>query len=160
RPVGVRTAGYLPVRSLVGAVLQVFRAEMHIVADIEIEKPIAIQIAEGAACLPSPVAYPRRPGHVGERPVAVVVVQRADPVSGDEQVYVAVVVITPRAAADPEALASQTCLPGDLGKRAVAVVVVQRAARLSGKEQVEPAIIIVVQKGAPAAGRLQDGERP
>src|SRR5262249_25859252 len=105
---------------------------------------------------------------VGERAVAVVVVEDVLSVVGDVEIGVAVVVVV----ADAHALSppgmNQAGYLGDIGESAIVVVAIEMVGgRLAGREclvelgafgdeVVGPAVIVVVENGDPSAGGLDD----
>ena len=98
--------------------------EIDVVGDEQIELPVAIVVDEGAACVPAR-AFARHAGllaDVGERAVAVVVVQNILAEVGDEQIVPSVVVVVADANALSPAGVRDAGLRGHVGEGAVAIV--------------------------------------
>ena len=107
-----------------------------IVGDVDVRPPVAIEIGERhAERLALGVGDPGFPGHVGERAVAVVVIQQVS----DAREIVGMAV----GAAAGLVLAAEA-------------VLVEAPLQITRHEQVEPAVIVEVEEpgaGAPSAGR-------
>ena len=115
--------------------------------------------------LPLP-ATPAFCADVGERAVAVVVIEHVLAEVGDEQVIVAVVVVVADADALSPAGVSDAGFGGDIGESAVAIVLEQmRGGLLAGGEafqaravhqkNIEPAVVVVIVEGDAAAGGFE-----
>ena len=124
-----RTAGH---RNLVVAAVggipwqrRAGRIEVHVVGDEQIEPAVAVVVEETAAGAPA-AAGARHAGlfgHIGERAVAVVVVEHVPAPIADEQIVEAVVVVVADAASLAPSGMGQPGLLRDVGKGAVAIVV-------------------------------------
>ena len=133
---------------------------------------VAVVIDEGAASAPG-FAGAGDAGFfadVGERAVAVVVVEDVFSVVGDVEIFAAVVVVVADADALAPAGVQQAGFLGDVGERAVVIVVVEmvrwRASfcardgvielRAVDDENVGPAVVVVVEDGDAGAGGFDD----
>ena len=101
--------------------------------------------------------------HIGERAVAVVVIQNASPILRHVDVGEAVAVVIAHRDALAIASGANARLLRDVGKSAVAIVAIERIAQrrlgiievaLPAVDQIDvhPSVIVVVQKGAARAG--------
>ena len=150
---------------------RVGKAKIHVVGHEEVEPPVFIVVEEAAARVPPGTrAALDEAGlfrDVGERAVAVVVIERVLAPVGHKEVVETVVIVVPDANSLAPTRARETRLPGDVGKRAVAVVVIQMVGgllplwealerRAVHLEDVEPAVVVVVEKSDAAAGGLDD----
>ncbi len=156
----------------------VVRAELavvvqKVVAHEDVELAVAVVVEPGRVEAPPGVTQSRLSGDVGERAVAVVVVQLVGPVVQDVEIHVAVVVVVRGGAPEPPRLAGGPRLLGDVGEGAVVIVPVQRVPELAlqspaavvahvllpatvGEVDVEPAVAVVVEDAGPASGALDD----
>src|SRR5262249_59412616 len=111
-------------------------------------------------------AYSGLFGHVGERSVAVVVVQRITAVIGDVEVLPPVTVIVGCGHSHAEPSACDSCFIGHVGERAVVVVVVKGVLERRGRRveitgaavdqvDVHPAVVVIVEEGASRAHGLR-----
>jgi len=147
---------------------QVGRVELHVAGHEEVELPVPVVVAEGAAGRPSLHGHARGGGDVGEGPVAVVAIQPAAAEVGDEQVFPAVAVEVARADALSPAPIVHARGGRHVGERAVVVVVEERRrrrlvpSRQCGQRgavhevHVEPSVVVVVHQRDAGAGRLDD----
>ena len=140
----------------------------EVVADVEVEVAVVVEVGKGGRGRPVAIAPQAGPiGDVLERPVAAVAIERVGSPAGDEEVGMAVVVDV----ADGHAVPVASLHPADAGsvarivKRAVALVPKQSIARVGpvgpGREDaslddvdIEPAIAVVVEQTNPAGHRL------
>ena len=141
--------------------------ELDEAAEEQIEPAVVVVVEPDRARRPAGRGDARLLGDVGERAVAVVVVQRAAAVRGDEDVGVAVVVVVGDGAAHAELRAAGDAgLVGDVGERAVAVVLVERvlerrlrlvevAGAAVDHEDVDPAVVVVVEERDARPHRLR-----
>ena len=107
------------------------RIEVHVVGDEQIEMPVAVVVEKAAAGAPARAGAGDASllGDVGERAVAVVVIEHVAAPVRDEQIVEAVVVVVADAAA-PGPTRSGSARPcRDVGERAVAIVVKEVAGR-------------------------------
>ncbi len=129
---------------------------------------IPVVVHKGAAGPPSgPVAGQAGfLGYVGERPVAVVVIEDVLSVIGNEEVFEAVVVVVAHADTLSPARPGHPCLLGYVGESPVAVVLEEVAGRFLARreaiqapaihqEDIEPAVVVVVEERRPAAGGFE-----
>ena len=144
------------------------RIEVDVVGDEQIEAAVAVVVEEAAAGAPA-LRRSRHAGllgHVGERAVAVVVVEDVAAPVADEQIVEAVVVVVADAAALSPARMRQPGLARHVGEGAVAVVVEQVTGRLRRlhrrieagavhQEDVQPAVVVVVEQRDTAAHLLE-----
>src|SRR5204863_4042479 len=112
--------------------------------------------------------YSRLFGHVGEGPLAVVVIQNVPAVVGDVKIVVTVVVIVADADSHAPAGVIETRARGHIRERAVAVVAIESRGRavpalpvLEGRavqqEKVGKAVVVIIDPGrAPAALSFDD----
>ena len=111
--------------------------EIDVVGDEQIELPVAIVVDEGAASVPA-LAFARHASllaDIGERAVAVVVIQNVLAEVGDEQIVPAVVVVVADANALSPARVRDSGLRGDVGKCAVAIVAEQMRRRFAARRE-------------------------
>ena len=153
-------------RDAVETLAELVVAAEHVVRQRELDEAAQHQVEPAVVVVVEPDGA-RRPagrgdtgfvGDVGEGAVAVVLVERAAPVGGDQDVWVAVVVVVGNGAAHPElAAAGDAGLVGDVGEGAVAVVLVERvlqrrlrlvevARAAVDHEDVDPAVVVVVEE--------------
>ncbi len=142
--------------------------QIDVVGDEQIELAVAVVVHKCAAGVPA-LAIAGDAGllaHIGERAVAVVVVENILAEVGDEQIFEAVVVVVADADALSPAGVRHAGLRGDVGEGAVAIVLEQmRGGFLSGREafqtravhqeNIQPAVVVVVVESDAAAGGLQ-----
>src|SRR2546426_8309616 len=133
---------------------------IHKAADKQVQPTVVIVVKPYRARSPARQSQSGLIGHVGERSVAVVVVQNATSVSGDEQVRISVVVIVAYRYTHAESGAR-----GDAGlfryisERAVAIILVERVARRLQRfieirwtavhqVQIHPAVVVIIEECA------------
>ena len=144
------------VRVLAG-LRQLLERRVQVIRDEEIEAAVAIVVDPGAARAVAHVVLlqARLRGDVGERAVAVVVIEHVLAAAGDEQIVEAVVVVVADGDRRRPARARQARFRRHVGERAVAVVLVQAIGRARGApsrrvplehEQIEPAVVVVVEE--------------
>src|SRR5205807_10541569 len=130
---------------------------------------VAVVIGEGAAGAPifSAARNMRFFADVGERAVAVVVIENIFAVVGDIKIFEAVIVVVTDAHALSPAGVSQARFFGDIGERAVVIVVVEVARRGLARRQgfqlgavhdknIRPAVVVVVKNGDARSRRFND----
>ena len=162
---------------LLAAVAVGLKAPLHVARDEQIELAVVVVVEEPRArAPPASRDTPARLGHVGERAVAVVVIQRVAAVIRHVEIFEAVVVVV--AHRDAHAVlvlrhAGESRLLRDIDERAVRSLVVQpvpecrvglvrqlaRGHRVVEpgavrQEDVQPAVVVVVQQRHAAAHRL------
>ena len=141
--------------------------KLHEAAQEQIELAVVVVVEPHRARRPS---WRRQAGLVGdvrEGAVAVVAIQRAAPVRGDENVGVAVVVVVGHRTAHAELFAAADAgRVGDVREGAIAVVAIQRVLQRRGRlvevagaavhhENVDPAVVVEVEKRHPGAHRFR-----
>ena len=104
--------------------------KIDIVDDHQIDKAVAVVVAECGARGPAPVGNAGLCGHVGKRAIAIIAIENVAAQTGDVEIGPAVVVVIADRSAHGEAGRSQAGFCGDIGKRAVVIVVVERARAL------------------------------
>ena len=145
---------------------------LDIVADIQIEQAVAIDVAPGGAGGPVRMDETRLGGGIDEASATLavfhVVIERDPLVGGDEEVVEAVVVVIADGAAHAVTGVGQARFFGDIGERAVAIVAIEfvrreRAGVLAGaqrdvlhEEKVGEAVAVVIDPGDAAAHRFHD----
>src|SRR4051794_15281689 len=158
----------MAVGAIAGAVLSAphvfFWTPLYVVGDNEIEPPVFVVIKPARARGPSTfVPDCRFGGHIGERPIAIVVIKDCSAVSRDVDIGVAVVIKV--AHADALAVmpfAAQSCFGGDIGERSIALVVIKSATErlkrfvdLSSsrlhEEKVHQPVLVVIEPGDTGA---------
>src|SRR5438876_4811050 len=115
-----------PVAGLVFAAINVgAEVPLHIPCNDEVEPAIAVVIYEGRACAPTAATDARLGSHIGESPVAIIVIKSVSAEVRHQKVSVAVVVVV--AGCDSHAVQAplQTSFLSDVGKGAIAIVVIQ-----------------------------------
>ena len=151
---------------------RVLRVPRDVVADVQVEVAVAVEVGERRRRRPAAVsAQPPTGRHVLECAVATVSVQRVRPEAGDEEIGSSVVVHVADGGAVPVAAGhgGETRARGHVFKGAVALVAEQPVAVVGrvGPEgegsalhgvDVEPAVAVVIQQRDPAAHGL--GELP
>jgi hypothetical protein len=109
----------------------VFDVHLDVVAHVQVEEAVAVEVAPGAAGSEMRVGQAGPGRHIDEvaaaAAVRLVVVQRHAAEPRDDQVVVAVVIEVADGAAQAVAGAVEPHLGRDVGERAVAVVAVQLA---------------------------------
>ncbi len=174
-----RPAGHLQVLIQAMPVLGLghgLRVEIDVIADEKIQPAVAVVIEKRAAGVPAVQARGSLArgfrdacflAHVGERAVAVVMVEHAIAPIGDEQVVQAVVIVIADAAALAPASARHAGFDRHVGERAVAIILEQAAHRsvvlgpiglkacAVHEENIQPAVMIVVVERHAAAGGFQ-----
>src|SRR3954464_7625554 len=145
-----------------------FKIDVHVVGDEQVEIPVAIVIDKrtaGAHVGWLWTLQARMLRNIGKCPVSIVPVQDVLPVVRDEDIFEPVVVVISHSDSAGPAASNQACLLGHISERAIAVVLVQAVGcsrhRLSDpdaaeNENVEPSIVVVVQESDTAAGGLED----
>ena len=138
--------------------------EINVVGDEQIETPVAVVVDEGAARIPAR-AFARHASllaDIGERAVAVVVIQNVLAEVGDEQIVPAVVVIVADANALSPSRVRDAGLRGHVGEGAVAIIAKQMRSRFAAggkaleprsvhQKDIEPSVIVVIVEGNAAA---------
>src|SRR5487761_2480843 len=98
--------------------------DVHIAGDVEIEKSVAAEVAEGAAGVPFDAASETGGGaYFGEGSVAVVFVEEIDADGGDEDVGEAVVVVVGGIGASAPVSVGEAGALGDVFEVAMAQIV-------------------------------------
>ena len=143
--------------------------EIHIARDEEVHFAVAVVIDEAAPGAPW-ASRGLQTGFlrdVGERTIAVVVIQnRLSPV-GHGQIKISVVVVIAHARALSPTRVREAGFGGDVCERAVVIIVVEmRGRRLIwrepgdgravGQKNVRPAVVVVIENHGAVAGRLDD----
>src|SRR5271157_1045947 len=142
--------------------------EVNIVGDEKIQAAVAVIVNKGAAGVPSR-ALARHAGlfaDVGERAVAVVVIEDVLAEVGNEQVIPAVVVVVADANALPPAGVAQASFRRHVGECAVTIVAKQMRsgftaggktfqARPVHQKDVEPSVVVVIVEGYAASGGFE-----
>src|SRR5579863_1634565 len=146
----------------------VFSIPLQIINDDQVEQAIVVYVDPRRGHRPQRaifgigLAQSGFRGDVGKRAVAIVVVKSVAVDAGDEDVFVAIVVVVANGHANVVASARQSGFFGDVGEVAVAVVfeetvgvfwriLVERFDVGSvSKEDVEFAVIVVIKNGHPA----------
>ena len=105
---------------------------------------------------------------IGERAVAIVVIENVLAVVGDEEIVIAVVVVVADAAGlSPAGADVEAGTFGDIGEGAVAIVFEETAMRFLAfgktleapaidEEEIEPAVVVIVVEGEAAAGGFEE----
>ncbi len=127
RSAGDREPAILTKRSL-AEWRQVIEIEIHVVGDVEIEIAIVVVVAEGSAGSPaSRIADASLGGHIGEGPVAIVVIQHGAVEIRDVQVFFSIVVVVAYRGSESPAAVADSGLSRHIGECAVVIVVVELA---------------------------------
>ena len=143
------------------------RAIINKTADEEVKKAIIVEVEPYRAGGPAGRSNPGSLGHVGERAVAIILVENAASIGCNEDVRPPVVVVITDGNAHSESSARHARSFGHIGERAVAIVLVKCIVdRLSGGPEItrpavhqvdiHPAIVVVIQKCAAASRRLEN----
>ena len=143
--------------------------ERDVIRNEKVEAPVAVIIKESAARSPPARAarYARFRRNVGERPVAIVVVQDVVPPVGHEEVFKPVVIVISDANALTPTVADQAGFIRHVGEGPVAVIVEEmvrglltggkaREPRSVDQKNIQPAVVIVIEEGDAAARSLED----
>src|SRR5262249_9575861 len=104
--------------------------------------------------------------HVGESSVTVVVIENVLAKVGDEEIFVAVVVVVADADALSPAGVTYTCFCSDIGESSIAIVAKKMRNRLAARRKsfqtrainqknVEPSVVVVVIEGDAASGSFK-----
>ena len=135
----------------------------HVIHDKKIEKAVVVYIDPSSANGPQRAIFLvglREAGcfgDVGERAVAIVVVERVAVDAGDKDVFVPVVIVIADGDTDIVSGSSEASLFGDVGKRAISVVAEEPVpifgrrllqsddVRPIGEKNVEVAVMVVVE---------------
>ena len=145
---------------------------LEVVGDEEVQPAVVVEIQEGRARLQGVARHrdARPGGHVGEAPVAFVVVEHVVAVVRDQDVHVAVVVVIPDGhplGVALDARAAQSRLEGHVDEPPAAGVAEEAIeggrvrAHVLGRgrpvqeEKVHPAVVVVVEGGHRPAERLE-----
>ena len=145
---------------------------LEVVRDEEVQPAVVVEIQEGRARLQGVARHrdARPGGHVGEAPVALVVVEHVVAVVRDQDVHVAVVVVVPDGhplGVALDARAAQSRLEGHVDEPPAAGVAEEAIeggrvrAHVLGRgrpvqeEKVHPAVVVVVEGGHRPAERLE-----
>ena len=105
-----------------------FDIPLQIIDHQQIKKPVVVDVDPNGAHGPERAKFgigfiqPCLGGDIGERAVAVVVIQRVAVHAGDEHVVVPIVVVVGNSDPHVVARARQTSLVGDVGEVALAVI--------------------------------------
>ncbi len=150
--------------------LVVVEVDLDVVADVQVEEAVAVDVAPGAAGGEVRVVQAGPFRDVAEAPAAaavgLVVVEDDAAEVGDDEVVEAVVVEVADGAAHAEAGPGQTHPLGHVGEGAIAVVAVQLVRRLRAPgaggakgsvldaEEVGPAVVVVIDPAQAAAHAL------
>ncbi len=145
------------------------RIKVDVVGHDQIELAVAIIVDEGAARAPGFAAARdmRFFADVGERAIAIVVVENVFAVVRNIQIFEAVVVVIAHAHALTPTGVGQAGSCGDIGERAVVIVAVEVACRSFARwqgfqrravddENVGPAVIVVIKDGNTGPRSLDD----
>ena len=106
-------------------------AHVNVAADVQIEPSVTVVIEEGCAGMKRSrfrAGDPGFVGHIGERPIAIVVIKNVAAILGHVQVGKSVVVVIAPDAAQAVAGAGNAGLFGDVGECAVTVITIERIA--------------------------------
>jgi hypothetical protein len=144
----------------------VFSGPLYVVADEQVEEPVAIEInPQGRGAEAHAPGKAARSRDVDERALAGVAEQSILADAGHEDVGIAVVVPVPDCHAHPIELDIESCRTRDVRERAVAIVAIQAKCRTLpfvprpihpvDEQNVLPAIGVVIQKGATRAQGLR-----
>ncbi len=126
-------------------------------ADVEVQLPVPVVIYKGSASVKHSrfeSAHARFVGHIGERPVAIVVVENVFSELRHKQIWKAIVVVVSPNAAEPESRSGHSSFVGHVRKRAVAIVVIKRIANIDStsipvarihKVDVGPSIAVIIR---------------
>ncbi len=141
---------------------QIIEMKIDVVGDHEIDKSIAVVVAESGAGRPSSIGDAGLCRHVGKGAVAVVAIENVAAQAGDIEIGPAVVVVVSDGSAHGEARSGEAGFCRHVGESAVVIVVVENAEALRafdrhlnrrsiGEIDVGPAIAIIVQQNHSAA---------
>src|ERR1022692_273939 len=155
-----------------GADLIDLRRPDRVIGDDEVQLAVVIVVEPGGGDTEDILRLPDSGAlrNVGERAVAVVVVQRIASRVAEEQIFVAVVVVVAgsHTEAESEVLAEQAGTRSDILKRAVAAIaeqaIVETRIRLLhfgklgavGEEKVHAAVVVEIEGGHSAAHGLRE----
>ena len=139
-----------------------FERPLHVVADEEIEKAVAVVVEpKGGGAEAFPLAEPGRIGDINERSFSCVTEEAVLTNTRDEDIGISVVVVVADSNAHAVELDIKAGSRGYIGEGAVAIVVkeakraagflVARPVRTIDEQNVLPAVAIIVEKGASGA---------
>src|SRR5580704_10634612 len=141
--------------------------KINVVGDHEIEKAVAVVVAEGGSGGPAAVGDAGPFGDVGEGAVAVVAIKNISTEAGDVQIGPTVIVVIADGAAHGETGSGEASLGGDVGEGSVAIVAIKSAeaflaldghvhGRSVGEIDVRPSIAVVIHEKDTATHGLDD----
>src|SRR5579862_1153614 len=138
----------------------------HVAGHNQIQASVVVVIHPGGARGPSGAGDACTSRYIGERPIAVIVIQSAVAIAGNEQVFVAIIVVVAHGNASRVAASGESSLLSHVFKRAVRFLMIESVpvcgaillgngtlghgivnASAVGKKDVETAVIIIVKHG-------------
>ena len=167
-PLGSAVAAQALVAAPEPAAGRIGEIELHVVGDVQVQQPVAVQIPEGGAGAPAAVGHARRPPRLGEALSPLVEVEAVGAPVGHVEIRIAVVVGVAHGAAHAPAGVGQAELLGRLLEErsgsGSAMAVEPVACGLGGVfeagavHQVEVLVPVPldVEKGGPGGDGLED----
>ena len=152
--IGERAIAVVPIKHICCTITD------NAVRDVDIEVTIVIVIGPSGTETTLRRAHPRFPRHIGERPIAVVSIERVvrcprPAAACDIDIGVAVVIVIGKERTPAASRVCETSLLGDVRERSIAVIAIKRVRLICPNgEDVQIAIGIVIGPGTAAAAIL------